>query len=152
MFRYTRYCVLALLVLMLQENLHAAKDLVGRRQERLKKADAPWSEPKIVINVHHRIPVYDSLGFLAANYDEPQKFEQLLVKVRPIATKVKTLSGGSLQGRSFPQSLDKELRNDRQVMFTAVREIYGASVLRELQSYLEKKQGAHSTGILGLIE
>lgn len=152
MHKVIRFIILLSLGLLLQDSLYAKKDLVKRRQERLAMADAPWSEPKVTINVHHRVAIYDTLGYLAASYDEPGKFAQLLQRVRPIADKVNRLSQGSLSGRSFPQSLAAELRADEGAMFAAVKEIYGNAILVELRNYLDKKQAAMNTGILGLIE
>lgn len=152
MARYIYFVLVFCLTLSLQNGVYAKRDLVQRRQERLAKAEAPWSEPKVTINVHYRLPIYDALGFLAANYDDTTQFNELLTQVRPLANKVKDLTAGSLQGRSFPESLDKQLRADLQTLFAHVEDIYGANALHELKDYLEQKQAATNTGLLGLIE
>ena len=130
--------------------INAKKDLVQRRSDRLEKANQLSDPDTVIINVHQIVPVYDALGFMAANYDDIDRFESLLKALRPVAEKIKQLSGGTLDDRVFPRSVADELEEDGQIIFSTVKEIYGDAVMTELKDYLSKKYVEEDASFLGI--
>ncbi len=126
----------------------AAKNLVQRRQERIEYAEKQWTAPeKVTLNVHYRVPVIEVLGYLAANYDDNQKLDTIVTKLRPIATRVKQLAGDSYEGRTFPVELKTETQKLRTQMFNDVTAVYGSQVTQAVESYLERKYDSLNNGI-----
>ena len=143
-------CVFLALIIFFPLTIDARKDLVQRRSDRLEKANQLSDSDTVIINIHKIVPVYDVLGFMAANYDDINKFESLLEALRPVADKVKQLSGGTLGKRVFPKSVADELEEDRQIIFSTVKEIYGDAVMAHLKDYLSQKYVEEDTAFLGI--
>ncbi|MGE9293164.1 hypothetical protein [Ruficoccus sp. ZRK36] len=122
---------------------------IDAHRDRWEYEDREWTEPKVELNVQYRVPVVDTIGFLAVNYNEPQRLNQLLVKVRPISQRVTDLSEGTFQGRKFPAEVEVELDKLRTQMMEDVTAIYGAGVTQKVEAFLAQKYGALKGGILG---
>lgn len=134
--------VLFLTALSFVSPVFAARDglIVQRRQDRWEYADQQWTAPeKVTLNVHYRVPVIEVLGYLAVNYDDTQKLDTIVTKLRPIANRVKELAGDSYEGRTFPPELKTETQKLRTQMFDDVTAVYGAQVTQTIESYLERK-------------
>ncbi|WOO39825.1 hypothetical protein [Rubellicoccus peritrichatus] len=130
----------ALLVCAVISPLEAKKDLVQKRAKRIEFAEEQWQRPdKVTLNVHYRVPVIEVLGYLAANYDDPQKLNTIVDKLRPISNRVKTLSGDKFEGRSFPATLQAETEKLRSQMMSDVTAVYGSATTQKIESYLELK-------------
>ena len=143
-------CVYLAFMIFFPLTINAKKDLVQRRSDRLEKANQLSDPDTVIINVHQIVPVYDALGFMAANYDDIDRFESLLKALRPVAEKIKQLSGGTLDDRVFPRSVADELEEDGQIIFSTVKEIYGDAVMTELKDYLSKKYVEEDASFLGI--
>jgi len=129
--------------------LLAKKDIVQQRQKRLEFAETQWQQPeKVTLNVHYRVPVIEVLGYLAANYDNMQKLDQIVLKLRPIAKRVRELSGDTFEGRTFPPELKVETQQLRNAMMADVTAIYGSGVTQQLEAYLDQKYSS-MRGIFG---
>lgn len=137
-----------LLAICVATPVFAAKDLVQRRKERIEFAEEQWSSPeKVTLNVHYRVPVIEVLGYLAANYDDPQRLNTIASKLRPIANRVKELAGDTYEGRTFPAGLKAETERMRTQMMNDVTAVYGSKVTQTVESYLERKYSSLDTGI-----
>ena len=143
-------CVYLAFMIFFPLTINAKKDLVQRRSDRLEKANQLSDPDTVIINVHQIVPVYDALGFMAANYNDIDRFESLLKALRPVAEKIKQLSGGTLDDRVFPRSVADELEEDGQIIFSTVKEIYGDAVMTELKDYLSKKYVEEDASFLGI--
>ncbi|GHB93018.1 hypothetical protein [Cerasicoccus arenae] len=118
-----------------------------RRMDRLEQAETRWQEPeRVTLNIHYRVPVVETLGYLAAFYPDMQKLSTISADLRPIAVRVQELSGDRFEGRSFPAEVDAECRKLRDQMFTDVKEVYGQDTVNRIQSYLEIKYGSMTFG------
>ena len=133
----------------LAPGLLAGPRVIDAHRKRWEYEDQEWSEPKVTLNVQYRVPVIDTIGYLAVNYNEPQRLNQLLTKVRPISQRVTQLSEGTFQGRSFPAEVETELDALRKEMMDDVTAIYGASVTQKLEAFLKEKYSAVNNGIFG---
>ena len=133
----------SLILVILASPLLANKNLEQRRSKRLKFAETQWQSPeRVMINVHYRVPIYEVLGYLAANIDDNQKLIAIANRLRPIAQRVNTLSDDRFEGRRFPQAVEKETQEMRRTMFTDVEQIYGKQVVSQLKAYLRQWQKA----------
>ena len=133
------------------QGLFAAKNRLEMHRRRWEYEEREWSAPKVELNVQYRVPVVDTIGFLAVNYDEPEKLNRLLVQVRPISRKVAEMSGGTFQGGTFPAEVEAELGVLRKQMMSDVTAIYGQAVTNRLEAFLKQKYGALSSGLFGPI-
>ncbi len=122
---------------------------VDAHQKRWEYEEREWSEPKVVLNVQYRVPVIDTVGYLAVRYNEPQRLTQLVAKLRPIVTRTDELSEGTFQGRSFPAEVEVELDQLRKQMMDAVTTIYGAQATQQVEAYLAQKYALANAGIFG---
>ncbi|MDP0496446.1 MAG: hypothetical protein Q7Q73_09590 [Verrucomicrobiota bacterium JB024] len=133
----------------LAPGLLAGPRVIDAHRARWEYEEQEWSEPKVELNVQYRVPVVDTIGYLAVNYNEPQRLNQLLTKVRPISQRVADLSEGTFQGRKFPAEVEVELDKLRQQMMADVTAIYGADVTKKLEAFLAQKYGALDQGLFG---
>ncbi len=116
-----------------------------RRMDRLDEAETRWQEPeRVTLNIHYRVPVVETLGYLAAFYPDNQKLSTITAELRPIAVRVEALSGDRFEGRSFPAEVDAECRKLRDQMFTSVKEVYGQDAVNRIENYLKIKYGSFS--------
>lgn len=131
----------------------ARTEVVRLRQTRQAKAEERWSAPeRVTINVHYRVPVVETLGYLAAFYPDNQKLISISERLRPIAAQVNELAGESFHGRSFPPEVREQCDALHADLFKAVDEIYGAAVSQRVQSYLEQKYKTLTSGLFSTIE
>lgn len=118
-----------------------------RRMDRLEDAETRWQEPeRVTLNIHYRVPVVETLGYLAAFYPDNQKLSTVVAELRPIAVRVEALSGDRFEGRSFPAEVDAECRKLRDQMFATVKEVYGQDTVLRLENYLKIKYGTLTSG------
>lgn len=115
--------------------------------DRLEQAENRWQEPeRVTLNIHYRVPVVETLGYLAAFYPDNQKLSTIAAELRPIAVRVEDLSGDRFEGRSFPAEVDAECRKLRDQMFASVKEVYGQDTVNRIESYLNIKYGTLTSG------
>lgn len=115
--------------------------------DRLEQAETRWTEPeKVTLNIHYRVPVVETLGYLAAFYSDPQKLSTIAADLRPIAARVETLSGDRFEGRTFPPEVDAECQRLRKQMFAEVSEVYGPDAVKRIESYLRLKYSSLTGG------
>jgi len=126
---------------------YAAKDMKKLHEMRREYENREWSEPEVILNVNVRVPVVDTVGYLAVFYNEPQRFNQLLSKMRPIMKRVDELSGGDFSGNSFPAQVEVELDKLRNQMFADVQALYGQDALNRLKTYLDNKYSSLDRGL-----
>ncbi|MEM8548067.1 MAG: hypothetical protein AAGF46_07890, partial [Pseudomonadota bacterium] len=81
----------------------------------------------------------DTIGYLAMQYDEPQRLTTIIAKLRPIAKQVRELSGGEFRGSTFPADVEVRLDQLRQQMMDDVTTVYGSTVTGQLESFLRQK-------------
>lgn len=104
----------------------ARYEAVQLRKVRQEKANERWSSPsRVTINVHYRVPVIETLGYLAAFYPDSGKLLAITERLRPIAAEVSELSGESFRGRSFPPEVQEQCNRLHAELFAAVNEVYG---------------------------
>lgn len=143
---------IGLVIALTSTPLVAKKDLVGQRQKRLEFAETQWQKPeKVTLNVHYRVPVIETIGYLAVNYDDPHKLNQLVTELRPVSRRVTALSGDTFEGRSFPPELETETAKLRSSMMSDVAAIYGKQAVSKLEAYLDQKY-SHMRGIFGPLD
>lgn len=131
----------------------ARTEIVKLRQTRQAKADERWSAPeKVTINVHYRVPVVETLGYLAAFYPDNQKLVAISDRLRPVAAQVSELAGESFQGRAFPPEVQQQCDLLRQELFKAVNDIYGAEAVARIEHYLDQKYKMLTSGLFNAIE
>ncbi|MEM8550294.1 MAG: hypothetical protein AAGF10_05840 [Verrucomicrobiota bacterium] len=109
---------------------------------RMEYENREWTEPEITLNVHQRVPVVDAVGYLAVNYDAPQRLQQLLTELRPLAERITVLSGGAYEGRKFPADVEVELDQMQQKLYNDITRIYGPTVTAQVQDFVKAKYGA----------
>jgi len=148
MTRSFRFVLPTVLFLIAAESFAAPSMFKERRRiDRLEQADQRWVQPeKVTLNIHYRVPVVETLGYLAAFYQDPQKLTTIAAELRPIATRVETLSGDRFEGRSFPPEVDAECRKLRTEMFQKVAQIYGPTAVNLIESYLRLKYDSLTGG------
>ncbi|MEO0793702.1 MAG: hypothetical protein AAFX93_00990 [Verrucomicrobiota bacterium] len=118
-----------------------------RRMDRLEMAEDRWKEPeRVTLNIHYRVPVVETLGYLAAFYNDPQKLTTVSADLRPIAARVEALSGDSFEGRSFPPEVNAECQRLRTEMFGYVKEVYGDDAVKRIERYLKLKYDKLTSG------
>lgn len=155
---FTRFRLLGLLAalalsLVALPEADARAEVVKLRKTRQAKADERWSTPeKVTINVHYRVPVIETLGYLAAFYPDNQKLVAISDRLRPIAAEVNALAGESFQGRAFPAEVQAQCDTLHQQLFTAVNDIYGIDASKRVQAYLEQKYKILTSGLFSTIE
>ncbi len=146
MSRKSKFLVSALAALFIQLSFQsgafAAKNMVKHHRERWEYENREWTAPEVILNVNIRVPVVDTVGYLAVFYNEPQRFNQLVAKMRPIMTRVNELSDGTFKGHSFPAETEAELDKLRGQMFADVQSLYGDEALSRLKEYLGSKYGS----------
>lgn len=98
-----------------------------------------WTAPEVEINVQARVPVVDTIGYLAMNYDEPERLNRIIAQLRPIAKQVRELSGGEFRGETFPADVEVQLDKLRRQMMADVTTIYGSRVTQQLEAFLKQK-------------
>ncbi len=142
----------SLILVTLAGPLLANKNLVQRRVKRLQFAVTQWqSTERVMINVHYRVPVYETLGYLAANIDDDKKLVAIAQRLRPIAKRVNELSDDHFEGRSFPKNVEAETQDLAKKMFSDVQDVYGQQVEGQLKAYLTNWQKAFSgDGFFGM--
>jgi len=120
--------------------------------ERLEQAEERWTEPeRVTLNIHYRVPVVETLGYLAAFYDDPQKLTTIAADLRPIAARVETLAGDRFEGRTFPPEVDAECQRLRKDMFDKVSAVYGPNAVKRIESYLDLKYKSVTGGAFSSI-
>ena len=123
--------------------LLANKAIVQRRIERLEFVETQWENPeRVMINIHYRVPVYDTLGYLAANYSDDEKLIEISDQLRSIAKRVNELSGEQFKGRNFPPEVTDETQQLRAQLFADVSSVYGQKVLQNVKAYIKSKNEA----------
>lgn len=143
----------ALLLVATLPETSARMEVVQLRKTRQTKADERWSEPeRVTINVHYRVPVIETLGFLAAFYPDDTKLVAISKRLRPIATQVNELAGESFQGRVFPPEVREQCNALRAELFKAVDEVYGPAASQRIETYIEQKYKTLTTGLFSTIE
>ncbi|WP_309385931.1 hypothetical protein [Cerasicoccus frondis] len=126
--------------------------LERRRLDRIETAENRWTAPeRVTLNIHYRVPVVETLGYLAAFYPNDQKLVQITNELRPIATRVQDLAGDRFEGRTFPPTVDAECQKLRSEMFADVKAIYGQDAVTRIENYLELKYGTMTGGFLNEI-
>lgn len=131
----------------------ARYEAVQLRKLRQEKANERWSSPsRVTINVHYRVPVIETLGYLAAFYPDSQKLTTIAKRLQPIAAQVHELSGESFHGRSFPPEVQEQCSRLHSELFTAVDEVYGKAVSERIQNYLQEKYKHLTGGLFSTIE
>ena len=103
-----------------------------------------WSLSKVRANIAHRLPLNDTLGFLARHYSkESASSWQITQKAfLKMDRYTQELLGHFLpmSGRTFPRRLDRDLAALKRDMFAIVQEYYGAEVLANLRIYLKQRR------------
>lgn len=140
MYHRLKIIATALLICAVLSPLEAKKDIVQKRAKRIEFAEEQWQRPdKVTLNIHYRVPVIEVLGYLAANYDDPQKLNAIVDKLRPISNRIKDLSGDRFEGRTFPATLKAETEKLRSEMMSDVTAVYGSATTQKIEDYLELK-------------
>ena len=148
-------CSIAVFSLLIAVNADLFAGVSGgfierRRMDRIEIADNRFNAPeRVTLNVQYRVPVVETLGYLAAFYPDSQKLMTISQKLRPIANRVEELSGDSFEGRTFPADVDAECKQLRQQMMADVKAVYGQEAVTRIESYIERKYGSLSTGLFG---
>lgn len=143
----------ALLLIATLPEASARLETVQLRRARQAKANERWSEPeRVTINVHYRVPVIETLGYLAAFYPDNAKLVTISERLRPIAAQVNELAGESFQGRVFPPEVRDQCNALRSELFKAVDEVYGPAASQRIENYLEQKYKKLTTGLFSTIE
>ncbi|MBC2593123.1 hypothetical protein H5P28_02500 [Ruficoccus amylovorans] len=135
--------------LFMAHGLVAGPRPIDNHRTRWEYENQEWSEPKVMLNVQYRVPVIDTIGYLAVNFNEPQRLNQLLAKIRPIQSRVMELSQGTFQGRSFPAETETELDKLRTQMMSDVSAIYGDAATKQVEAYLSQKYSLADAGPFG---
>lgn len=146
---YRHIVTLGLLTAISTTQLLAAPSMFKerRRMDRLETAETRWQEPeRVTLNIHYRVPVVETLGYLAAFYPDAQKLSTITADLRPIAVRVQDLAGDRFEGRSFPAEVDAECRKLRDQMFQDVKDVYGQDTVNRIQNYLNLKYSSMSYG------
>ncbi len=125
-------------------------DRVQRRQERLALADKEWSEPKVVVNIYHRVPIIDVVGYLGTYSADDEKLLRFVHAVRPIGQKLKELSEISIQGRTMPADLEAQLEQLKSRLFSEVQTIYGPKGRQAVTDFIHTKNERVSSGFFGI--
>ncbi|MEM9226667.1 MAG: hypothetical protein AAGA45_01755 [Verrucomicrobiota bacterium] len=120
----------------------AQRDRQKLHKMRMEYENREWTAPEITLNVHQRVPVVDAVGYLAVNYDAPQRLQQLLLELRPLAERITVLSGGTYEGRKFPTEVEAELDQMQQKLYSDITRIYGTSVTARVQEFVGAKYNA----------
>lgn len=150
MFRVT--CA-ALALVIAGEVIAAPSGFIERRRmDRVDTAEERYSSPEsITLNIHYRVPVVETLGYLAAFDADTQKLTLVASELRPIAARVQDLTGDSFEGREFPPEIDAECQRLRTEMFAHVRDIYGAEMVTRIDRYLKLKYDKLTGGVFSSI-
>lgn len=145
---YRHFVTVGLLAVLSTQMLAAPSMFTERRRiDRIEEAETRWQEPeRITLNIHYRVPVVETLGYLAAFYPDQKKLSTITADLRPIAVRVQELSGDRFEGRTFPPTVDAECNKLREQMFADVKSVYGQDTVNRIQSYLEVKYGKLTTG------
>lgn len=125
-------------------------DRVQRRQERLALADKEWSESRVQVNLYHRVPIVDVVGYLGTYGGDDEKLLQLVQAVRPIGQKLSELSEITVQGRTMPTDLEAQLEQLKARLFSEVQAIYGPKGRQAVLDYIHTKNERVSSGFFGI--
>ncbi len=120
--------------------------------DRIETAENRWTAPeRVTLNIHYRVPVIETLGYLAAFYPNSQKLTMIAAELQPIAKRVEALAGDSYEGRSFPPEVETECDKLRAEMFADVKAIYGQDAVNRIEAYLKTKYASMTGGFLNEI-
>ncbi len=129
------------------------KDHINRRRQETyeESRERFQDEKRVSLNVHYRVPVIETLGFLAANEEDTDKLLSIVERVRPIADRVRVLSGNTFEGRRFPADVSDELDAMRARLMDTVLVIYGKDTHASLEAYLTQKYDYLTQGLFSPI-
>ncbi len=129
--------------LRVQNRAERLERVEAEQDEKVRVETEAWLPARVRLNLYHRVPVVEAVGYCALMAENTQPIEPFLARARAIQAELDRLAGErQVVGRDLPPSLDRDLTQLRSQLYTAIQEHFGPATLSTFRQNLNRQRNS----------